>query len=294
MIRHLCTALLGLALATAACADTPLPEHHGQLQTRLFLGSGERQKLIVGFGGSEGGNAWASRVWEAERQKLLDAGYALLAVGYFGRPGLPPALDRIELASIRRAIREAQADPRVADGCAALVGGSKGAELALLLATLFPDEVSAVVGIVPGDAVFPALTMDLSTSSWALDGKPLPFAPMTEAAVAPAMRGDKRAAFAAIRAAAPAEALIRIEKLKAPLLLMSATQDELWPSREMGDNLMRRLDALPAAPVHEHRVFEGGHTLPQQNLDVMRAFLDRHYACPTSATQGAMASTAAR
>lgn len=287
MIRcFLTAALLGLVMTAPAAADTiPLPEHHGQLQTRLFLGHGEQQKLVVGFGGAEGGNAWASRVWEAEREKLLAAGYALLAVGYFGRPGLPSALDRIELTSIRRAIREAQADPHVVDGCAALVGGSKGAELVLQLATLFPEEASAVVGIVPSDAVFPALTMDAATSSWSLDGRPLPFAPFTDAAVAPATHGDKRAAFAAIRAAAPAEALIHIERLKAPLLLMSATQDELWPSREMADNLMRRLDAAPAAPVHEHRVFEGGHTTPQQHLDVMRDFLGRHYACkaPTAA-----------
>ncbi len=281
MIRRLATAVLSLAL-TAASADT-LPDNHGQLQTQLFLGTGDQQKLVVGFGGSEGGNAWASRVWATEREKLLAAGYALLAVGYFGRPGLPPALDRIELSSIRRAIREAQADPRVVDGCAALVGGSKGAELALVLASRFPDDAQAVVALVPGDAVFPALTMDLSTSSWALDGQPLPFAPMTEAAVAPAMRGDKRAAFTAIRAQAPADALIPIDRLKAPLLLMSATQDELWPSREMADNLMRRLDAAPTAPVHEHRVFDGGHTVPQQHLSVMRDFLDRQYRCPTPA-----------
>ena len=41
------------------------PENHGNVEAELFLGDGERQPLIVGFGGGEGGNAWASDFWKA-------------------------------------------------------------------------------------------------------------------------------------------------------------------------------------------------------------------------------------
>ncbi|MGB6153213.1 MAG: hypothetical protein WBG48_14610 [Pricia sp.] len=40
--------------------------------------------MVVGFGGSEGGNAWANDRWSATRERFLAEGYAFLSVGYFG------------------------------------------------------------------------------------------------------------------------------------------------------------------------------------------------------------------
>jgi hypothetical protein len=51
-----------------------LPQNHGRVNTRLYLGEGENQPLIVGFGGSEGGNAWASDYWKPQRDHFLAQG----------------------------------------------------------------------------------------------------------------------------------------------------------------------------------------------------------------------------
>ncbi|MEM7335836.1 MAG: hypothetical protein AAF490_27405 [Chloroflexota bacterium] len=77
-----------------------LPENHGKVQTELFVGEGEGQPLIVGLGGSEGGNAWASSYWAAQRNEFLSHGYAFLAVGYFGIEGTPKEIDRISLEGV--------------------------------------------------------------------------------------------------------------------------------------------------------------------------------------------------
>ena len=38
------------------------------VESVLYLGNGRCQPLIVGFGGSEGGNAWTSDYWKKTRE----------------------------------------------------------------------------------------------------------------------------------------------------------------------------------------------------------------------------------
>src|SRR5688572_633640 len=116
-----------------------LPENHGRVHTRLYVGEGENQPLIVGFGGAEGGNAWASNNWKPQRDRFLAQGYAFLAVAYFGEEGIPKEIDRISLEGVYAAIADAAKDPKINRDCIALVGGSKGAELALVMASRYPD-----------------------------------------------------------------------------------------------------------------------------------------------------------
>jgi len=92
---------------------TTLPPRHGQVDVELFAGEGGKRPLLVGLGGGEGGNAWASARWKPQRERFLDQGYALLALGYFGTPNSPGKLDRISLDGVHAAILKAVQDPRV-------------------------------------------------------------------------------------------------------------------------------------------------------------------------------------
>ena len=85
-------------------------------------------------------------------------GYAFLAVGYFGMTGTPEKLDRIALEGVHAAIMRAAANPAIEGKCIAIVGRSKGGELALLLASRYP-EIKSVAAIVPAHAVFVGLAM---------------------------------------------------------------------------------------------------------------------------------------
>jgi len=255
-----------------------LPARHGQVDVELFAPDGGKRPLLVGLGGSEGGNAWASPRWRGQRERFLVQGYAFLALGYFGTPESPQHLDRISLDGVHAAIRRAAQDPRVDGRCIALVGGSRGAELALLLASHYPD-IRAVVAIVPGSAVFPALTDAMTTPGFSLHDRPLPFVPMTWGATPDLLVGNLRGAFETIMRdeAAMARAAIPVERIRGAVYFVSASQDEAWPSKEMADAMMSRMRAHGFGHHTDHLVVRGGHAEPLDEFPKMEAFLDTHF-----------------
>jgi pimeloyl-ACP methyl ester carboxylesterase len=257
---------------------TTLPPRHGQVDVELFVRDGGKHPLLVGLGGGEGGNAWASERWKPQRDRFLDQGYALLALGYFGTANSPEKLDRISLDGVHAAITKAAQDPRVDGRCIAVVGGSRGAELALLLASHYPD-IKAVVAIVPGSAVFPALTDAMTTPGFSIHDRSLPFVPMTWSATPDLLVGNLRGAFETIMRdeSAMQRAAIAVEQIHGPVQFVSAAQDEMWPSKEMADAMMRRLKANGFRHPAEHLVVQGGHAEPLDEFPKMEAFLQRHF-----------------
>ena len=254
-----------------------LPQGYGRVGTVLYAGEQRDQPLVVGLGGAEGGNTWVRTRFKPTRDSFLEQGYAFLAVAYFGGRDTPSALDRISIEGVYAAITEAAQDPRINGNCIAVVGGSKGAELALLLASHYP-EIKAVVGIVPAHAVFPAHTFAMNTPSFALNGKPLPFVPVPWSAVPALIKRDLRGAYEAMLANEEAvdSAAIAVENINGPILLVSATRDEFWPSAEMSEAIVERLRRNEFRFSIEHVAVEGDHESPQNRLDLLEAFLERN------------------
>jgi len=261
-----------------------LPERYGHVGTVLYAGEQPGQPLIVGLGGAEGGNTWTRPRFESIRESFLKQGYAFLALAYFGGRDTPAELDRISVEGVYAAIMEAAKDPRINGDCIAVVGGSKGAELALLLASHYP-EIKAVVAIVPGHAVFPAHTIAMNTPSFALNGEPLPFVPVPWSAVPALLKRDLRAAFETMlrNQEAVERAAIAVERINGPVLLLSATQDEFWPSMEMSEAIVERLRRNDFRFGVEHIAVEGNHESPQRRLDVVERFLETHILSQSAA-----------
>jgi len=270
-------------LVFAFDAET-LPENHGHVNKLLYLGEGENQPLLVGFGGSEGGNAWVRNYLKPQRDRFLAQGYAFLAVAYFGEEGIPTDLDRISLEGVYAAIAEAASHPKINRECIALLGGSKGAELALLLASRYPD-IKAVVGIVPGNAVFAAHTIAMSTSSFSSNGEPLPFVPVPWGAAPALIKGYLRGAYEEMLKdhVAVERAAIPVEKINGPILLVSATQDEFWPSTQMSEAIIRRLRERGFPYRYEHTAIEGRHEDPQKQASLAEEFLRANFLDENSA-----------
>ncbi|MEJ0106609.1 MAG: acyl-CoA thioester hydrolase/BAAT C-terminal domain-containing protein [Bacteroidota bacterium] len=226
----------------------------------LYTGKGKQQPLVVGLGGSEGGNAWASDYWKSTREQFLEKGYAFLAIGYFGAKGTPKILDKIALEDVHNAIAEAIKNPAINKNKIAIVGGSRGADLALLLGSYYND-ISCVVGIVPSHAVFPGHTQEFNSSCWTFQGKELPFIPVNEEAVPFLMKRDLRGAFEAMLKDSVAEkkSLIKVERINGPILLLSATKDEICPSTPMSEKMITRLQTNQFKYHYQHIAIEGGH-----------------------------------
>jgi pimeloyl-ACP methyl ester carboxylesterase len=255
---------------------TDLPSNHGHVNTKLFLGDGENQPLIVGFGGAEGGNLFASDVVRPAVNGYLAKGYAFLAIGYFDAPGAPKVMDRIALEAVHDAIAKAAADPKVNKRCIAVLGGSKGGELALVLASYYPD-IKAVIGLVPGSAVFAAHTDTMDTSAWSLNGKALPFVPVPQSAAPfffPPNRNLRLAWEEMLKdKAAVDKAAIAVERINGPILLVSATRDEYWPSTEMSEAVGHRLKSKNFPYKFQHVAIEGQHNDVYAHPNLSEEFL---------------------
>ncbi|QTD42049.1 acyl-CoA thioester hydrolase/BAAT C-terminal domain-containing protein [Sporosarcina sp. Te-1] len=74
-----------------------------------------------------------------------------------------------------KAINWLSGHPNVDSAKLAVLGTSKGGELALLLASIFPA-IKAVVGYVPSGIIYPGLGPTPVASSWQYKGQSLPFA----------------------------------------------------------------------------------------------------------------------
>lgn len=248
------------------------------IEAILYIGNGTNQPLIVGLGGSEGGNAWTSDHWKPTRDEFLAKGYAFLALGYFGCEGTPPLLDKIAIDEVHAAIASAAKHPKINSSKIAVIGGSRGADLALLLGSYYGD-ISCVIGMSSSHAVFPGHTQEFYSSCWTFEGKELAFIPINDEAVPFLMKHDLRGTFEAMLndTAAEQRCLIKVENIKAPILLLSADADEIIPADAMGEKMMARLRANGFKYPYEHMVYKGGHAEPTKHFDTIFEFLKKHF-----------------
>ena len=227
-------------------------------------GGSSRRPAIIVLGGSEGGLFTAR--WAAPM--LASHGYAVLGLGYFqgDEPtlsALPPNLENIPLEALEHARDWLARRPGVDASRIAEVGVSKGAEMALVSATLFPW-VAAVGAFAPSHVVWegipPPDQQDRAAgSSWTYRGVALPYVRWSRAAN---QRGDvSRRATGSSRLVEPhleslaqyAEdvpaATIAIEKSRAALFVAAGTDDGMWPSAFAAERLKERLGrSNPGAP----------------------------------------------
>jgi pimeloyl-ACP methyl ester carboxylesterase len=162
----------------------------------------------------------------------------------------------------------------------AVVGNSKGGELALLLGATYPEDVKAVVGYSPSAVVWQGIAFDREVyhggprSPWALRGKPVPFAalarplPSEMARMMGSWLDEKPINSLSFyqRAlqdeTAVEEASIAVEKIGGPVLLVSGTDDRLWPSARLSQMAIERLKAHDHPFPREHLRYEGaGHMI---------------------------------
>ncbi|MBS0360637.1 MAG: dienelactone hydrolase [Proteobacteria bacterium] len=258
-MRALLIALALGALAAPALADRAAPEPVTSLAPGMvgawFPPASDKDGLILVLGGSEGGLRGAQPL----ARRLSEHGFGTLAVAYFDAPGLPAALKEVPLEGVEAGVDWLRAQPGMARRPIAVVGVSKGGELALLIASRDP-RLCAVVAGVPSDVVWAGIDMKnpavpVTTASWSWRGKPLAFVPYAEGP----FRGVRDLYERSLPKAAP-DAFIPVEKIRGPVLMISGKADQLWPSTPMADAVTARLDAHRFAWPHTHLAYDNaGH-----------------------------------
>ncbi len=178
---------------------------------------------VLVLGGSEGG---LSHHVDRQAQGLAAAGWHALALSYWGGPGQPEVMTGLPLETFDAAVAWLADRPEVDATRLGLLGSSKGAEAALLLATWTP--VRAVVAVAPSCVVWqgydPAAAVPRST--WSRGGADVPFlpydVPLAELARYP-------------------DAVIEVERVPGDVLAVCGDEDTVWPSAEMAARLATRV-----------------------------------------------------
>lgn len=228
---------------------------------------------ILALGGAGGGLS------EGGARTIASEGFAAFALAYFGTDTLSKDLVEIPLEYFARAMGWMEEQPEVEAGRVVLVGNSKGGELALLLASTYPRYISGVVGYAASGIVWEGISLEEELfyggprSPWSLRGRPVPFAGfgwlgapelvrMTEAYFEGCPISMRPLYERALRRGAAEAGGIAVEKMESPVLLISGTDDQLWPSTPLSEMVIRRLEAHGHPYPREHLRYEGaGHLI---------------------------------
>lgn len=206
---------------------------------------GSRAGVLV-LGGSSG------RI-DVERCRVLaQAGMTALSIRWFGGGGQAQGICEIPLERFVEAIDLLQVR---AGGRVGVMGLSKGAEAALLLAVRDP-RVDAVVALSPTSVVWANVGPGIDglthpyRSSWTWQGKPVPFISYDDDWTPAEAEGEPMTCRTLYeqsrqtRADAVRAAVIPIEQTAAEIVLVAGGDDRMWPSLVFAQELAARRTSM--------------------------------------------------
>lgn len=186
-------------------------------------------------------------------QVLASRGFATLALGYFGLNGLPEKLENIPMEYFEKTIKWLQSRKEIDGKHIGIYGASRGAELALILGSLFPDTLKGIVAVSPSSVIYPGLSAT-SSSAWTYHGQPVGPAAIVQMSGCETNTGqtpdqaivqcDKFLFGMQMHPDEFVAAAIPVEKIKCPLLLISGGDDKMWPSTLFAQHIQARLARL--------------------------------------------------
>ena len=127
------------------------------------------------------------------------------------------------------------------------MGASRNAELALIIASTFPEYIRGVVAYSPSsvswsNTVLPYNSNELKTS-WKYKRVDIPYVPMNK------IKGNESNKMETLKYWKSglaktdfiAQAAIKVEKINGPIILFSGNDDKIWPSSKMADMIEQRI-----------------------------------------------------
>lgn len=238
-------------------------------------------KAIICFSGSDGRFEWSRMLAEVFRENGLTA----LALAYVMEEGLPNCFYHVPIDPLEAA---AQRLHEMGYEKVGLWGISKGAELALTAGSLMPGLVNAVVAVAPMFLVCQGFSKNrgisiMPGSSWSFHGEELPYARFNTDKFP--LRQVLRKSLAAreltmydlymplIENPDPA-AMIRVENITGPVLLISSKMDTMWPSELAAKNVMERLRECSFSYPCRHLSYDyGSHLFIPVELPLAKFFV---------------------
>ncbi|MBM7634863.1 alpha/beta hydrolase [Geomicrobium sediminis] len=220
---------------------------------------------IVIVGGSDGAHH------ESAAALLASKGYVVMALAYFGKAGLPKGIVNIPLEYVDNAFTYLKEKTIVDNERLAMIGHSRGSELALLYASSY-SSLKAVVGVAPSAVQFSGIQnfQPVAKPAWTYNGESLSyFAAKQTFSDMLSFFGHmiKRKPFSGLEAIERnladqkqyEEHLIPVEKIDASVMLVAGTDDHVQPAVFFSELMEKKLQHHSKSKVHV-RIQEGaGH-----------------------------------
>lgn len=228
--------------------------------------------VVVVYGGSEGSPAYD------RAEQLAGEGYEVLSLYFFGQPNQEPSLVDVPLDHFRETTTYI-ADHVEDSGPVTVIGTSKGAELALLLAAHAEAAgfaVDNVVGFAPAHYSYSGLDMrrGMGAPSFTLGGEPVPFASLRNISMLTgwklmwdSMTGyptSYRASYEQAVANSGGEGAIDLRSFGGNVLLFAGDGDRMWQSEVAAEALAAQTPHVEAHvfPGAGHAFFPDGEEQP--------------------------------
>lgn len=232
------------------------------IDAKYYPPSGEPANVAIMFlGGSDGGFP------RTDVEIYTTKGYPCFMVAYFGTANTPDHLEMIPLEYFEAAIERFKSYPEVGDKKIVLIGGSKGGELALLLASRY-KQIEGVIARVPSSVVFQGIGGP--SSSWSYEGRPVPFVPYYKPFDDSTVVNNQWVELYKLsltQTEAVEKAAIKVENINGPVLILTGKEDRMWPSSQMGDMIIQRLKENHFPHWYEHVAYENaGHSLNEKGI----------------------------
>jgi dienelactone hydrolase len=245
---------------------------YGYLYTPATVQS-PKPALIV-LGGSEGG--CRRDLAPVLASKL---GAPVMALAYFGQQGstLPVSLQNIPLEYFSGAMDWLNTQPGVKKDSFLVMGISRGAELALLLASKYPERIKGVLANVPSAVIWQGEGETPDAPSWTEGGSPVPFiktwppwsddlTSQYQAAITNGTPFSFRKVYEYMLAQATpdqiAAATIKVENISGPVMLLSSKLDGMWQSDVFASEIVTRLNSAGFNyPVTSYSYPSSGHLI---------------------------------
>jgi dienelactone hydrolase len=241
---HLVAEVNGVQIAWAEVQRLRVPDgliredvrESGLIGTLYRPDGADRLPGVVLLGGSEGG------MHEDDAALLAAHGFAVMALAYYGMPGLPPTLRDIPLEYFATGLDHLGSNRHVRADRLAVIGMSKGGEAALLAGSML-EGLRAVVSVVGSGLVTQGISQDVLSgslleilttpvASWTYRGRELPYLPnVVTPALRSALADDAPVALRWAmpdldRSAVDPAVIIPVERIQGAVLLVSGEDDQ--------------------------------------------------------------------
>ncbi len=245
----------------------PVSINENDFQANYFVKdlNGPKATILL-VGGGSWGDYWG--------QEFAKQGFVGLSLPYIGRADLPRLPEAIDLAYFEQAIDWLQQQPEVNAKKMIVMGASRNAELALILAAMYPELLSGVIAYAPSSVAWSNTVLPYSSDeikpSWIYKGVDIPYVPMTK------IVGNNSTKITTldywqsglVKEEEVRLASIKVEKINGPILLLSGKDDKVWPSAYMANKIEERVKEYNFQHAFQNIQYENAGHLISSNPEV--------------------------